>query len=313
MTMSRASRLIVERVSDTQLRMTRSFAAPRVLVFRVFTDASLIPTWWGRTDSMTEVEALDFRPGGGWRFVERSADGNAYAFRGRFLEIDPPGRLVQTFEFEGAPGQIVTEETALTETDGVTIVTTLSSFGSADELQGMVDAGMEIGAGETYDRLEDALPALVAADADSQVIELRRFYRAPRTLVFTAWTTPALLDRWWGPNGYQTETHESDARTGGTWRYTMTGPDGTVFPNMTWYDEVTPPESIVYRHAAAPENEADAFHVTVRFDERDGVTSVHARMVFPSIQACRAVKAFGAVELGYQTHRKLDALLAEIG
>jgi uncharacterized protein YndB with AHSA1/START domain len=292
--------------------MTRRFAAPRVLVFRAMTEPELIARWWGRTGSTTEVTEFDFRPGGHWRFVEHSADGISHAFRGEFLSIEPPGRFVQTFEFEGAPGQIVTEESTLRESVDVTTVRTVSTFGSADALEGMISAGMEIGAGETYDRLEAMLPEFVATDGASDRIVLRRFFDAPRAVVFAAWTDARHLDRWWGPDGFTTRTESHEARSGGAWSYTMTAADGTIFPNFVWFDEVIPPERIVYRHAARPEDEASAFHVTVTFTDLGDVCGLVAELVFQSVDACRAVKSFGAVEKGYETHAKLSAYLREL-
>jgi len=74
------------------------------MVFKAYTDPSIIPHWWGRRRLTTMVDKMDVRPGGVWRFVQRGPDGHEYAFNGVYREIVPPERLVQTFEFEGMPG-----------------------------------------------------------------------------------------------------------------------------------------------------------------------------------------------------------------
>lgn len=64
---------------------------------------------------------------------------------------------------------------------------------------------------------------------------------APRDLVFDAWTDPAHVGQWWGPDGFTTTTHEIDIRPGGVWRFTMHGPDGVDYPNEIAFEEIVPP------------------------------------------------------------------------
>lgn len=76
--------------SDLEIRVEREFDAPREHVYRVWTDPALIPEWWGDN---TVVEEMDVRAGGRWRF--RTAYGTV---EGEFHEVEPPARLVQTFQ-----------------------------------------------------------------------------------------------------------------------------------------------------------------------------------------------------------------------
>ena len=146
--------------SDREAELTRVFDAPRRLVWEAISKPEHIPHWWGpRGNTMTACE-LDFRPGGAWRFVLRGPDGNDYAFRGEIREVVPPERVVQTFEFEGMPGAVSVETLTLTEHDGKTTVTVTSTFDSVEALHGMLQSGMEGGAAETYDRLEEHLRTL---------------------------------------------------------------------------------------------------------------------------------------------------------
>jgi uncharacterized protein YndB with AHSA1/START domain len=103
---------------------------------------------------------IDPRPGGAWRFVERQADGQEYGFRGEFREIAPPERLVQTFEFDGMPGHVSEDTLVFTEKDGKTTLNGKSVFASKEDLDGMMESGMEDGAGESYDRLDQHLKAM---------------------------------------------------------------------------------------------------------------------------------------------------------
>lgn len=143
-----------EQLSETELRMTRIFDAPRELVFKVCTDANAIPKWWGPAYLTTTVEMMDVRPGGKWRFIQKDPQGNVFGFNGEFREVVPPKRFVETFEFEGTPGHIVVDTYTFEDLgDGRTKLTATSKFASPEDLQGMMQAGMEEGATEGWDRL----------------------------------------------------------------------------------------------------------------------------------------------------------------
>jgi uncharacterized protein YndB with AHSA1/START domain len=147
--------------SDLEIVMTREFDAPRELVFKAFTDPELIPKWWGLRNTTTIVDAMDVRPGGAWRYISRGQNGEEYAFRGEYLEVVPPERIVQTFEFEPMAGHIVTDAATFDERNGRTILTAVSTFGAKEERDGMIETGMEAGAAESYDRLDELLATLV--------------------------------------------------------------------------------------------------------------------------------------------------------
>ncbi len=145
--------------SEREIVLTRNFNAPRELVFEALSQPQHIRRWWGiRDDTMTICE-LDFRVGGAWRFVVNGPQGQ-HGFRGQYREIVPVERIVQTFEWEGMPGHISTETLTLDERDGRTTMTILCQFDSTQDRDGMLGSGMETGAGESYDRLEELLESL---------------------------------------------------------------------------------------------------------------------------------------------------------
>ena len=153
-------KLDVSILSDTEVQLTRSFDAPRDLVFRAFIDPELVPQWWGQRSNTTVVDKLDARPGGEWRFVQTAPDGSEYGFRGEFREVTPPELITWTFEFEGMPGHVTVETMRFTERDGMTTITGTSVFASIEDRDGMLQSGMEAGAAETYDRLAELLATL---------------------------------------------------------------------------------------------------------------------------------------------------------
>src|SRR5580700_2165246 len=140
--------------------ITREFDAPRELVFKAITDPKLIPQWWGPRYLSTEVDKMDVRPGGQWRFINRNAEGNEYAFHGVYHEILAPERIIDTFEFEGLPetGHVALETMKLEELPGGrTRLTTQSVFQSVADRDGTLQSGMEEGVNDTYVRLEELL------------------------------------------------------------------------------------------------------------------------------------------------------------
>jgi uncharacterized protein YndB with AHSA1/START domain len=146
--------------SDLEVVMTRVFNAPRRLVYEAHSKPEHIQRWWGpRGSTMTSCE-VDFRPGGRWRFVLREADGSENAFRGEFRETLEPEKIVQTFEWEGMPGHISVETLTLVEQDDKTTVTSTSKFDSVEDRDGMLQSGMEAGANESFDRLEEHLATM---------------------------------------------------------------------------------------------------------------------------------------------------------
>jgi uncharacterized protein YndB with AHSA1/START domain len=132
-------------------------------------------------------------------------------------------------------------------------------------------------------------------EADPRSIIAERVFDAPRELVFSVWTDPKHLAQWWGPNGFTTTTSSFDMRAGGVWRFVMHGPDGRDYQNRITYEEVVPPERIVYRHGGGDDVEPVRLKTTVVFDDLGARTRLTMRMDFPSAdERERVIKEYGA-------------------
>ncbi|MDC3960613.1 SRPBCC family protein [Polyangium jinanense] len=152
--------LSVTTPSDREVRTERVFNAPRERVWQAMTDPKLVAQWWGRGNRLV-IERLEVERGGHWRFVEHTPDG-VHGFEGRFREVSPPERLVQTFEWDGMPGYVVIETMTLEDLgDGRTRLVTTSLFHTTEERDGMLSSGMTTGLEESY----RALDALLASGA----------------------------------------------------------------------------------------------------------------------------------------------------
>lgn len=149
--------LVVDRQARV-ISMSRIFDAPRELVWKVCTNPELIPQWWGPRNTTPIVDQMDFRVGGIWRYIHKDDEGNDIGFNGVYKEIEAPERLTYTFEFEPMAGHIALETIFFEELpDGKTKITTRTVYDMIEDLEGTLQAGMEGGAIETWDRLEELL------------------------------------------------------------------------------------------------------------------------------------------------------------
>ena len=141
---------------DREVRIERIFNASRERVWRALTEPALVAQWWGRGNKLV-IEKLELNRGGHWRFVEHS-DHGVHGFEGRFAEVTPPERIVQTFEWDGMPGHVALETLTLEDLgDGRTRLVTTSIFMTAQDRDGMFQSGMETGLNQSYTALDRVL------------------------------------------------------------------------------------------------------------------------------------------------------------
>lgn len=151
---------VVTLPSDTQILITREFAAPKHLVYKAWTTPELIKRWWaGDRGEVTSIE-VDLRVGGKWRYVMVAHGGFEVAFHGEYLEIEPNERLVSTEIYEGMPDGQAVDTLTLTEHDGRTTLTVLVQHQSKEHRDAHVESGMEGGLQEALDHLEQVAVSL---------------------------------------------------------------------------------------------------------------------------------------------------------
>jgi uncharacterized protein YndB with AHSA1/START domain len=141
--------------------ISREFDAPRDLVWRAWTEPSLVKQWLGPRRYEMIIDEYDVRDGGRYRYIHRADDGGEHAFHGVFHGDPSPDGFVQTFEYEGAPGHVSLECLVLEERGGKTIARTHSVFQSVEDRDAMVEAGMGEGVIEGFERLDEVIAGLV--------------------------------------------------------------------------------------------------------------------------------------------------------
>jgi uncharacterized protein YndB with AHSA1/START domain len=145
--------------ADREIRIERVFDASRKRVWKAFTGPKLVAQWWGRGNKLV-IERMEVERGGHWRFVEHGPEG-VDGFEGRYREVTPPERLVQTFEWDGMPGYVAVDTAVFEDLgDGRTKLVTTSIFHTTEERDGMLASGMETGLNESYAALDQLLATL---------------------------------------------------------------------------------------------------------------------------------------------------------
>lgn len=291
--------------------ITRTFDAPRELVFDAWTNPEHLNHWWGPASMKVVTNKFELRPGGTHLYSMQSGETTWWG-RWIFREVEPPARLVFISSFSDENGGVtrapfksdfpleVLSTVTFEEHDGRTTLTMRGVPLNANEAEQKtfedLFASMQHGWGATLDQLAGHLSEAV------REIRTTRVFDAPRELVWKAWTDPKHIAQWWGPNGFTTTTSEMNVEPGGVWQFVMHGPDGRDWDNRIVYREVVKPERLVYDHGPAPK-----FAVTVTLEEENGKTRLSMRSLFETRELRDGVvKAYGAVEGMHQTLSRLE-------
>jgi uncharacterized protein YndB with AHSA1/START domain len=160
MAMTSSRTAVVTLPTDTQILITRTFEAPRHLVYKAYTTPELIKRWWGGDHGVVTLAEVDLRVGGGWRYVMTANEGFEVAFHGEFRELVPNERIVSTEIFEGMPEAEAVSTVTLAEETGRTLLTNLSEYPSKQIRDAVINSGMESGMQESMDHLEQVAVSL---------------------------------------------------------------------------------------------------------------------------------------------------------
>jgi len=125
--------------------------------------------------------------------------------------------------------------------------------------------------------------------SDDCTIVTTRVLDAPRERVFQAFSDPAQLARWWGPDGFTSTFQGFSFEPGGVWSFVMHGPDGSTYPNESQFVEIVPPERIVFDHVSG-----HGFRATFDFTDEGARTRLHWTMHFGDPAECAKVARFVA-------------------
>ncbi len=242
-----------EASSDREIVLTRVFEAPPELVWKVWTDPAHLANWWGPRGFSTTTQLMELKAGGRWSYVMHGPDGRDYQNRINYLEVDPPRRLAYTHSGDADCEPVNFSVTVTFEPTGQsgdrTRVTMHSTFASRAARDHVVREYNAIEGGkQTLARLAEHL-ACVRADAAGPPVPtfvISRVLRAPRDVVWQAWTQREHLARWFGPKGVSMPSCALDLRPGGMFHYCMRSPDGAEHWGRWSFREIAPPERLLF-------------------------------------------------------------------
>ena len=151
---------VVTLPSDTQILITREFAAPKHLVYQAWTTPELIKRWWSANRGEVTLAEVDLRVGGKWRYVMIADGGFEVGFHGEYREIVPNERIVSTEIFEGLPEGEAIDTLTLKESGGRTKLTILVQHQNKEHRDAHINSGMEGGLQDALDLLEQVAISL---------------------------------------------------------------------------------------------------------------------------------------------------------
>ena len=146
--------------SERELVISRTFAAPREVVFEATTKEEHVRRWWGPREMEMVDCRIDFRVGGSYRYAVRTPDGMEVAFGGVYREIDAPARIVHTEGYEAMPGHDYLATVTYDEKNGKTTLTVHLLYQTREDRDGHIASGMESGMRETWERLAELIATL---------------------------------------------------------------------------------------------------------------------------------------------------------
>ncbi len=243
-----------KRGEKPELTISRSFAAPRELVFKAWSSAEHIKRWFSPEGCSVPQASVDFRPGGVFEVCMRLPDGQDFWSKGEFTEVAPPERLAFTFGvFDGEVRKFTAHTTVTFENEGAgTRMSVHQAYDIHDPAAAFHVEGAPEGWRTTLDKLEREVARIKTAENRSVVhasFTLERTYDATPAQVFRALTDKAAKARWFsGGEGYEIVEREMDVRPGGRERVKGRWTSGVTTHFEAVYFDVIPNERLVYAY-----------------------------------------------------------------
>ena len=281
------STLAMEPKTGYELNITRTFDAPRELVWKAWTDPKMAKEWMGPRGFTTTEFTTSNEPGAPWHLtMEGLRPGSEQIVTlgqgGRILEAKPPELLKYTFGWDSRASVGLGDgprENVITirfeEQGGKTVM----HFHQAPFATESERDGHNGGWNSAFDSFAEFILQVQPERNPEEVpseLHLRRFFAAPRQLVFDAWTKPEMVKEWWGPKGFTIPKCEMDARQGGEFLIQMKAPDGTLCAIKGRYVEFYPPYRFHYIGMPLDKdgNPMCETWTSVYFEEKNGGTEV---------------------------------------
>lgn len=241
------------------LRISRTFPAPRAVVFKAWSTADSVRRWFSPETYTVADARVEMRVGGAFDICMRSPDGQEHWTRGRFVEVTPHDRLVidmHVVDDKGAALFRAYTEVTFSDDKIGTRMEVVQTYTFADPaMAAPMVAGAPEGWRTTLDKLQQEIARLrgggdTARSVVHATFHLSRSYDAPVAHVWAALTEPAAKSRWFGgaPGQWELLERQMDVRIGGRERLKGRWKGGVVSSFDALYHDVIPNERLVYTY-----------------------------------------------------------------
>jgi uncharacterized protein YndB with AHSA1/START domain len=237
------------------LRVSRTFRAPRELVFRAWSSAEHVKNWFSPAVFTVPEAKVEMREGGPFEVCMRAPDGTDHWTKGAFAEVSPPERLELDLHATDASGRMLFY--AYTEVDFVEVpegtrMDVVQTYTLLVPEAAMMIRGAPMGWDQTLARLEQEVARMDGSGERSVAhgtFHVQRTYDAPVERVYRALTDPEAKARWFsGPDGWETIERYMDVRPGGRERAKGRWPNGLVTTFDATYFDVIPLRRLIYTY-----------------------------------------------------------------
>jgi uncharacterized protein YndB with AHSA1/START domain len=312
-----------------ELHITRTFDAPRDLVWDVWTDAAHARHWMGPRPYPAIAFEQDARVGGKWSLTLKGIeDGRVLTQRGVFQEITPKEKVVYTLRWDEShpahgPDMLVTV-TFKDEGKGKTRMDfRQQGLPSKEERD-----GHEEGWGSAFDRFDDLITVSRKAGdkivwlypEDDPVILASRLFNAPRELLWECFTKAEHMVKWWGANKYEGRVEKYDVRVGGEWAIKHIAKeesdrrwedDGVGFKFFGKFLELKRPELFIWTFGFKAPGIPDMppAEEIYSFTDIGGKTLLVSLSRYPDLESRDGMRETDMESGAEETYERLDALL----
>jgi uncharacterized protein YndB with AHSA1/START domain len=245
---------------EREVKIVRTFNAPRALVWQAWTDPAHVAQWWGPRGFTSSVSEWDARTGGRIDVVMHASEeiakmiGRAgHPMTGEFTEVVPTERLAfvsTAVDDAGKPLLEALTTVHFTERDGRTDMVLHASAKGFVEIAARMLEGMEAGWTQSIDKLEENL----GSASVTPEFTVTRTFKASREAVWKAHSELERLSKWWGPQGFEWIDGTLDFRPGGLFHYGVRAPNGGEMWGKFVYREIAAPERIVFVNSFSDRN-----------------------------------------------------------
>jgi uncharacterized protein YndB with AHSA1/START domain len=168
------------------------------------------------------------------------------------------------------------------------------------------------------DQMNTAANTKPTTASEKELVIVREF-DAPRNLVWRVWNEPEHIEKWFGPEGFNTRVKSMDFRQGGKWEYVMIGPDGAEYPFGGVYLEIEPIEKVVstdefgdeYKERNPEMSTPKITSVTTLFEDHGATTRVVIKTLHATVEDRKKHEEMGVVAGWNSSFDKLDVYLAD--